>query len=122
MTTEREEFERYWESLPSDQPEGSELDNSCHYAAWSAWQTARASAIPNGWAEEIHKALHLAYHLGQNYCQQGDSDFVSQNDKAAATQLRFHDLVDKIADLLAASPKPAEAKNKHPRLLYEVER
>ena len=48
--------------------------------------------------DDIKAALKKAYHLGQTYWQQADSESLSQHKKADATACRFHALVDTTVD------------------------
>jgi hypothetical protein len=55
---------------------------------------------------DIEKALRKAYSLGQRYWQQADSEYVSQNKKASATEAEFDALISSAMAELSA-PVPA---------------
>lgn len=55
---------------------------------------------------DIEKALRKAYSLGQRYWQQADSEYVSQNKKASATEAEFDALISTTMAELSA-PVPA---------------
>lgn len=55
---------------------------------------------------DIEKALRKAYSLGQRYWQQADSEYVSQNKKASATEAEFYALISSVMAELSA-PVPA---------------
>lgn len=53
--------------------------------------------------ERIHKALDIAFLLGQQYWQQADSESYKQNKLTAGTQEKFDTLVAETRALLAAA-------------------
>ena len=55
--------------------------------------------------ELIRTALRRAYHLGQTYWQQADSEFTSQHKKADATQRMFKELVDETCQAIEQAEK-----------------
>jgi len=44
--------------------------------------------------EQLEKAMREAYRLGQVYCEQADSEYVSHNRKSEQTAIKFESLVD----------------------------
>ena len=57
MSTEREAFEAYWNSLVTPPGASEELLHSCEFAAWHAWQAALAQPAVQGelmTAEQAH--------------------------------------------------------------------
>jgi hypothetical protein len=65
-------------------------------------------------ADVVSRALRIAWHLGQTYWQQADSEYTSQHRKADETQGKFFALVDetrnKILSLSANPPEQAPHK------------
>ena len=60
----------------------------------------------------VSKALLRAWHLGQTYLSQADSDSFIQNKKSDETQAKFNTLVDETRAALASSPASnAETQN-----------
>jgi hypothetical protein len=57
---------------------------------------------------ELRKALKRAFHLGQTYWQQADSDYASQWKKADQTRAQFDALVEDACVQLAAPQPKAE--------------
>lgn len=55
-------------------------------------------------ADLVSKAMRKAWHLGQLYWQQADSDFQSQWKKSDETQAKFGELVDSTVDAIRALP------------------
>ena len=81
------------------------------------WLPPRAQALICNRAEDnaevVSRALRMAWHLGQTYWQQADSEYTSQHRKADETQGKFRALVDetrsKILSLSANPPEPEPA-------------
>ncbi len=62
-------------------------------------------------AETMTKALRRAYHFGQTYWQQADSESYAQNRRSEETQRKFEALVNEVRGALeqsARSPLTAE--------------
>lgn len=66
--------------------------------------TTAAEAAP----QDLRKALQRAFHLGQTYWQQADSESTSQHRKADETRAKFDALVEEVSAASSAAPAPAE--------------
>lgn len=55
-------------------------------------------------ADLVSKVMRKAWHLGQTYWQQTDSEYMSHWKKADATQAKFGELVDSTVDAIRALP------------------
>jgi hypothetical protein len=56
----------------------------------------------------LERVLKQAFHLGQTYWQQADSESWSQQKKSDATFAKFNALVDETCALLAEKTKPVK--------------
>ena len=64
-------------------------------------------------AETLAKALRRAYHLGQTYWQQADSESYAQNRRADETQRKFEALASETRDALFAHCLEVEQGTRH---------
>ena len=64
-------------------------------------------------AETLAKALRRAYHLGQTYWQQADSESYAQNRRADETQRKFEALASETRDALFAHCREVEQGTRH---------
>lgn len=64
-------------------------------------------------AETLAKALRRAYHLGQTYWQQADSESDAQNRRADETQRKFEALASETSDALFAHCREVEQGTRH---------
>ena len=64
-------------------------------------------------AETLAKALRRAYHLGQTYWQQADSESYKQNRRADETQRKFEALASETRDALFAHCREVEQGTRH---------
>ena len=64
-------------------------------------------------AETLAKALRRAYHLGQTYWQQADSESYAQNRRADETQRKFEVLASETRDALFAHCREVEQGTRH---------
>lgn len=64
-------------------------------------------------AETLAKALRRAYHLGQTYWQQADSESYEQNRRADETQRKFEALASETRDALFAHCREVEQGTRH---------
>lgn len=68
------------------------------------------------------KAMRRAYHLGQTYWQQADSESLSQQRKSDETQAKFDRLLTETVAALAAPGTAAAAAGLEPYDVKEVQR
>ncbi len=84
--------------------DGTEIIMSRQACCEAADEIERLRADLEDKADIVSKALRRAWHLGQTYWQQADSESWSQNKKADETQARFQQLVDETRTAIVETP------------------